>query len=169
MSIKKKISLVLGIFMLLIMMNGMAMGESGTVFAADSNGNDVNFKAGTDIYIKGNSFVGVIPFHWYIYDMNPPCYNQGPEIGCGTLVEEGIGTTNSDGEIEFMPTGFATSGDTYHYKLYVLFRPGDTEAQFHNVDTFKGVAIPEFPSIALPIAVIVGLMFFFQSRKTKAE
>lgn len=35
-------------------------------------------------------------------------------------------------------------------------RPGDTQ-------------IPEFPTIALPIAVIIGLVFFFQHRKKKEE
>ncbi|TFH46988.1 MAG: PEF-CTERM sorting domain-containing protein [ANME-2 cluster archaeon] len=175
MSMKKKISIVLCIFMLLIMMNGMAMAapSHGAVFAVDSAGNDVNLPIGTPIYINGHTLAGSADFHWYIYDMNPPCTDQGPGIGCGNLMDEGTGTTNSAGEISLLDTGFTIPVDTYHYKLYVVIGPNiEPYAEYYSkVDTFEGVgvAIPEFPSIALPIATIVGLMFLFQIRKRKTE
>jgi hypothetical protein len=32
-----------------------------------------------------------------------------------------------------------------------------------------GIPIPEFPTVALPIAAVIGLVFFFQNRKKKEE
>jgi len=159
-------SMVITIFMLLIMMNGMAMADPspGAVFAVDS--------AGT-IHITGHTLAENAKFEWFIYDMIPPCTNQGNGIGCGTLMEYGTGTTNEFGDISLLGTGITIPVGTYHYKLYVVIGPnlGPYADFYSKVDTFEGtgVEIPEFPSIALPIAAIVGLMFLFQIRKRKAE
>ncbi|MCJ7771848.1 MAG: PEF-CTERM sorting domain-containing protein [Desulfobacterales bacterium] len=164
---KKKISMVISIFMLLIMMNGMAMADPspGAVFATDSAGK---------IHITGHTLAENADFHWSIYDMiKTPCTDYGNGIGCGTLVAEGDGgQTNSVGEIS-KDTGITIPVGTYHYKLYVVIGPNpEPYAEYYSkVDTFEGtgVEIPEFPPIALPIAAIVGLMFLFQIRKRKAE
>lgn len=45
---------------------------------------------------------------------------------------------------------------------------GGCNFEFSAKDSF-GAAIPEFPTVALPVAAVIGLVFFFQHRKKKEE
>ncbi|MCX9085127.1 MAG: PEF-CTERM sorting domain-containing protein [Candidatus Methanoperedens sp.] len=42
-------------------------------------------------------------------------------------------------------------------------------ANSFKVDVPVDITIPEFPTVALPIAAVIGLVFFFQNRKKKEE
>ena len=57
-----------------------------------------------------------------------------------------------------------------HLKLIVTSSGeiGGCSYEFRAVDTLYG-EIPEFPTVALPIAAVIGLVFFFQHKKRKEE
>lgn len=46
---------------------------------------------------------------------------------------------------------------------------GGTAIESFKVSTGVSIPIPEFPTVALPIAAVIGLVFFFQHRKKKEE
>ena len=59
-----------------------------------------------------------------------------------------------------------TNNDGHNAAAHILF--GDTT--INAVDsTWITNGIPEFPTVALPIAAVIGLVFFFQNKKKKEE
>jgi hypothetical protein len=88
-------------------------------------------------------------------------------------------------EIDGVPTAFGDAvawtgpgSKTFNVKITNVNAPnGQYQAQFNNMDNAEGkiadialitsniTAIPEFPTVALPVAAILGLAFFMQRRK----
>jgi hypothetical protein len=96
---------------------------------------------------------------------------------------------SSDGGSTYTPgslwTGAKNSPHTFKVRYSHNLAPpatGEYEFQYNGWDN-KGVTtgtadmitniylnfIPEFPTVALPIAAVIGLVFFFQQRKNKKE
>jgi hypothetical protein len=167
-SYRNKISIIVAPTLMI----GTVVADPGAVFAVDINGNDENILPGSAIYINGKNLPHETLFTWFIYDMEDPdnCVVI-PRRGCVVELTTGNGKTTDDGDIISFSTGWEIPAvPSYKYKLYVVLSSNiEQENDFYaKVDTFEG-AIPEFPTIALPIAAVLGLLFVFQSRKKKEE
>jgi hypothetical protein len=60
--------------------------------------------------------------------------------------------------------------------VYVHINQGNTYVPdglgsrgFGHAETSAPASVPEFPTVALPVAAVIGLVFFFQQRKNKKE
>jgi hypothetical protein len=58
-----------------------------------------------------------------------------------------------------------TNVDDYSVVLHVTRLPGNPESVWLGLDEEEVNEIPEFPTVALPVAAILGLAFMFQRRK----
>jgi len=70
----------------------------------------------------------------------------------------------------FIPTTITTGEWTVVlYKAGTASASTPTEVTSERVMVNVNVPIPEFPTVALPIAAVIGLVFFFQHKKRKEE
>lgn len=123
------------------------------------------FYVGELVYIEGQNLGDTVPFTWEITNQDDPANDFSKPV-----LASGSGTTLSGGAIGHLDTGYIIpSGVPINHKLRVTIHPtGEvSEADFIKKDSFE--SIPEFPTIALPIAAILGLMFILQSRRKKED
>ena len=135
----------------------ISAGSPGAVWAVDADGDkDSTFNFGELVHIRGSGLKPDCVFNWKI--TIPAEYKL--------VVKEGWGTTNNDGEIVLFSSEFyiPLEGPPKDYRLEIYI---DSEIKVDAMsikrDSFE--SIPEFPTIALPVAMILGLMFIFASRK----
>lgn len=158
--------------LLLVMsaMAGVAAAGTGAVWAVNSTGDRSDyFSLGTQIYIDGENFNTSVRYGWTITD-------QDNDSSVKPIVAQNqtILYTNATGCIDRVDTGWNIPSDDYQshdYRLNVQIyeprcNPGNPCCKefYTKKDTFYSV--PEFPTIALPMLSILGLMFIL-SRKRK--
>lgn len=165
---------ILMIMVLFSMMTGIATAASGAVFAVNSTGYRSDFKlAGTAIYIDGQQLPNGATFTWVIRDMD--VLGPGGEIkasgSSGNTTTVNLGDSQDAHIFPYFPTGWTIPNGDYNghkYRLDVTFGATQMSASFTKKDSFE-TEIPEFPTVALPIAAVIGLVFFFQHKKKKEE
>lgn len=136
--------------------------DQGSVWAVHADGSKTDiFVIGERVYIEGQKLGNSVPFTWKITNQDDPANDDNkPEVASGT------GTTSANGDIDHLDTGYNIPSDPYpiHFKLRVTIDPTiEVSDEFTKEDGLE--SIPEFPTIALPVAMILGLMFIFFSRK----
>lgn len=89
----------------------------------------------------------------------------------GFTAVDGSGTTNADGTY-FIPLTSLMAGDTVYMRAESGSSSGTSSGVLNSIGyllnfdlAIVNIQIPEFPTIALPIAAILGLAFIFQRRK----
>lgn len=110
------------------------------------------------------------------------CDVQGDEDCTGATYDTDWSPDNDPTTTGHQFTYPAVSPNTYTFYVYVkgttdgqitLFDNEGTDYTYlggHDIaDASVGAFIPEFSTIALPIAAVLGLVFFFQQRKNKKE
>ena len=158
--------------LLLVMsaMAGVAAAGTGAVWAVNSTGDRSDyFSLGTEIYIDGENFNANVRYGWYITDQD--CVEPVKPI---VAENQTILYTTATGCIDRVNTTWKIPSDDYQshdYRLNVqIYEPSCNSKQqcckefYTKRDTFYSV--PEFPTIALPMLSILGLMFIL-SRKRK--
>lgn len=96
-----------------------------------------------------------------------------PSEGSASGIEDGLVTLNwvDDADPDFLELWVsAKSGATVgaHYNL-VIWNVGGGQLVGFSAGTVDATNIPEFATIAIPVAAILGLMFFFNHRKRRKE
>jgi hypothetical protein len=121
----------------------------------------------------------------YVYDNegNPITSESVKIMGPNVDSDKGIGTTDKDGhyEVEVGDSGeeglyelrvgslgkleekHITKNDWHKEKWYLW----DSERSYDFNHGNPKVGIPEFPTVAMPLAVVIGLVFLFNRRKGK--
>jgi|GEM_PF-2916644 len=123
----------------------------------------------------GTCKVGEAPYMHWIFTKDG--YNLDPNSVMLTLVVSGI---------ESAPVAMTQSGSgSYDYDLnsasYGPIKLAGTHVDYDVIEAGNGnlvltisggctgTQVPEFPSVAFPIAAVIGLVFFFQQKKGKVE
>jgi len=172
---KNKLFTIAALLAVMVLITGIASANTGAVWAVNSTGYKGDyFDLGTGIYIDGQNLAANTLFSWSITDQNSPLPDdQKPIMAKNDTLP--LLYTDSNGNINRLDTGWSIPADDHaghDYKLrVVIYEPqgnGNKEKPFYTkIDTFY--PIPEFPTVALPIAAVLGLVFFFQHRKKKEE
>ncbi|MDD5616171.1 MAG: PEF-CTERM sorting domain-containing protein [Candidatus Methanoperedens sp.] len=91
-----------------------------------------------------------------------------------TWLSSGVSWTWTDSKgtsdsltVDVMDTGSALN-TKYQFKVYDIYTT-NTGLSDDARATVYGTSIPEFATVAIPIAAVLGLVFFFQQRKNKKE
>jgi hypothetical protein len=160
---KNKIVMVMvAVFFTAITVTGITTAaNTGAVWAVDSNGNKNDY-FNAQIYIEGSDLAPDAPYTWTITDQDSPLPDsQKPTVA------EGTGQTDSTGAIVRFNSGWSIPLNDYpnhDYRLNVNIYKDATQDNFYTKrDTLQ--AIPEFPTVALPVASAIGLIFIFSSRR----
>ncbi len=163
-------------------------GVTGTAKAASFDGKNYNrdtqvFNIGQKVYITGFNFAdssvpltGIV--YWTVTDQSA----EGPEKSIISSGDADLTTVKPSGYESFpneqsyiVPEEILTiTSDLAGKDLRLNTWHEDWPTECTHKNDFKTVkdtfsAIPEFPTVALPIAAIIGLLFFFQHRKNKEE
>ncbi|MCX9082197.1 MAG: PEF-CTERM sorting domain-containing protein [Candidatus Methanoperedens sp.] len=164
--------------------NGGVTGKIQATTADYSRETDI-FYLGEEVYLTGaniaKNFPGGIIYplvgqlNWNVY---LPDENTGVSIASGTAELTSINPLPSSvyknqKPAYIIPVNMLEIKESYvgqHLKLIVTSSGeiGGCSYEFRAVDTLYG-EIPEFPTVALPIAAVIGLVFFFQHKKRKEE
>ena len=177
---------------MLAAMTGLVVGYGGNIDATDSGGGSISlFAAGDKVYATGLLMTPDDSFDIYVTNDASPDWSDGDNIASTkTVVIKLTGVTEAQlngavylGDVSNAPGGipYPTSG-TYAYDIAVdLDQDGvyeTTGVPTHCEDFVEDVPfgckafeteIPEFATIAIPVASILGLVLFFNHRKRKKE
>jgi len=90
----------------------------------------------------------------------------GITVACPAYVDTGVPVvTYTALDSIVLTNNGAPAGSLYSLKVDVA---GVTITRDIGTET-RDVSVPEFPTVALPVAAVIGLVFLFQSRKNKKE
>ena len=171
-----KISTVAVLLLVMSAMAGVAAAKDatanvGVVWAVNSTGDRSDyFSLGTRIYIDGENFNANVRYGWTITDQDKEGADK-PIVAQNSTI---LYTDDITGKINRVDTEWNIPSDDYQshdYRLNVqIYEPRCNPYKkcckefYTKKDTFYSV--PEFPTIALPMLSILGLMFVL-SRKRK--
>jgi hypothetical protein len=157
----KIIMVVVTVFFTAMAIVGIAAsnaGNTGAVWTVDSNGNKIDyFNVGTEVYIEGSNLAHDAPYTWTITDQDSSGSQKPP-------VAEGTGKTDSTGAIARFNSGWSVPLNDYpnhDYRLNVNIYKDTNQDDFYTKRDTIETQIPEFPTIALPVASAIGLIFMF--------
>ena len=180
---------------MLMVMAGLAAADEPDIDSCDvSGGNTGNtiYYPGDTVYVKGINFgsntysgtiyvVGDQGAAWFEKVQSPLPNNfsdyQGKKVMANVSVNGwngsviALGTVgNGAGQIPH-PT---TEGEYYYYDIVFDvnndgWKPGTSDMADKEACIGFRTAIPEFTTIAIPVAAILGLLFFYNHRKRKEE
>lgn len=167
MKIRNKIRISIGIILLIAML-GNAAGAFETIKSTYDDGKIITNVGNLAGHEKGV----VYQLRYYQFPLNGNCntlLEDNPDtegyVTGSFWINYDAGGTHSE---EFTPT---TNGDCVVIALYHA-GSGDTNPKSFKVCTKvcdTSNSIPEFATIALPIATVLGIMFILQSRKRKED
>jgi len=170
-------ALALTVVMLMVM-TGLAAAQS--IQSCDSSGNTQDlFYSGQEVWVRGDNFTGSVTGNLYV-TWNGAVSKDGDPIT--QIVVGPITTTNWDGT----PQKLGTVGNEIPhpsapppaaYAFDIIF-DDNQDGKYNSTDGdlidkldcsgFK-TQIPEFATIAIPVAAILGLVLFYSYRKRKEE
>ncbi len=138
--------------------------NTGAVWSVDSNGNKIDyFNVGAEVYIEGSNLAHNAPYTWTISDQDSLLPDSQKPI-----VAKGTGQTANTGAIVRFDSKWSIPLNDYpnhDYRLNVnIYRDINQDDFYTKRDTIE-TQVPEFPTIALPVASAIGLLFIFSRKK----
>jgi hypothetical protein len=142
-----------------------------TVESANIGGTPQNiFQIGDRVYAIGSGYAGSTTYNLHVVD--DTIWSNGMAIPTCVAGTETLVTTDVSGDI---PVGTMIWNSCVQGKYDIVVDVngnGDYDAGIDALDSNVDVgfeAVPEFSTIAIPVASILGLLFFFNHRKRKRE
>jgi hypothetical protein len=142
----------------------VVVGSDGTQYVTVITPNGMDTLEINGIQIDGDG----TPYNvWekFTVEVNNIPYTGLPVPGDGSTTQDfavkytnNLGAPNGDYTVEYYATYTNSNGD-----------PITTQGVGELFAEASVLAIPEFPAVALPVAAVIGLVFFFQHRKSKEE
>ena len=177
---KTKVIVVLTLtVVMLTAMAGQVVGWGGSIEAADSSGvTTYVFVEGEDVYATFVGNGGMVD----IYLTEDAGWTEGDDIvGTKNIVKtfSNVVCSSDTANPSLLLVGTVASGDIPFPGTYDLAMDGNRDGTYHATDDAVcnvpigckafTTEVPEFATIAIPVAAILGLVLFFNHRKRKKE
>ncbi|MBU4222950.1 MAG: PEF-CTERM sorting domain-containing protein [Euryarchaeota archaeon] len=168
---KNKIVMITALLAVMMAMVGIAIADIGSGILMDKYPNATIPDGGsipiTITWIGGGSQT----LHWYLENIDGTAASEitGSDDEANSGADGIVSVDDEDNNFVLTVSDVSASvGDEFDLTVCGNYRSIENCKKV-SMTTGLIIGIPEFPTVALPVAAVLGLVFFFQQRKNKKE